>query len=429
MSALRLEPGRGFRFAGCVPGDKSVTHRAYLIATRAQGETLVEGALRARDTDATLQLCRDLGAQVDAHGEVVRIRPPARLAEPAGVLDCQNAGTLLRLALGLLAGAGVFAALTGDDSLRGRPMLRVVEPLRRLGARIEGRRGGDLAPLCVLQAPLEGRDVPLPLPSAQVKSAMLLAALDAAGSTRLTDLRPTRDHTERMLREFGAEVREEPGSLEVPGGQELRSPGRVAVPGDFSHAAFLFAAAALAEGGEALVRDVGLNPGRTGMLAVLRRMGADVEVRPHGGGLEPLGDVRVRRGTLQGVDIEAEEVPALIDELPALAALALCADGTTTVRGASELRVKETDRIRALAELARALGGQLEESPDGFRIAGRPRLPGGVAQSLGDHRIAMAAAVLSLRCAEGVAIEGAEAAAVSFPGFYEVFAASAAATP
>lgn len=421
----RLPPATGFSFDGRVPGDKSVTHRAYLLATRAAGETRISGALRARDTDATLGLCRDLGATVQAEGDQVFVRPPRRLEEPAAPLDCGNAGTLMRLATGLLAGAGVFAVLTGDDSLRSRPMRRVLEPLRLLGARLEGRSAGALAPIAVLPARLAGREVSLPLPSAQVKSAVLLAALDAEGETLLRDLRPTRDHTERMLRQFGASIAAEGATISVPGRQELRSPGAIAVPGDFSHAAFLLAAAALAEGGEAMVRGVGLNPGRTGMLDVLRRMGAEVEVSVRVAGPEPLGDVRVRQGALRGVEIAGDEVASLIDELPAIAALALCAEGITTVRGAEELRVKESDRIAALHRMADAVGGRFAELPDGFRVEGQGRLAGGAFDSLGDHRIAMAGAILSLRSAAGVTVMGAEAAAVSYPEFYAVFAGAA----
>ncbi len=421
-----LEPGGSFRFDGTVPGDKSVTHRAYLLATRATGETTITGALRSRDTDATLGVCQALGADVrHVQGrDTLVLRPPARLQEPSGILDCENAGTLVRLLTGLLAGWGLFAVLSGDASLRGRPMRRVVQPLGLLGARIEGRHGGDLLPLAVLPASLVGREVSLPLPSAQVKSAVLLAALDAKGETVLRDLRPTRDHTERMLRQFGAEVEIREDSIRIHGGQELRSPGQVLVPGDISHAAFLLAAAALVQGGEATVRGIGLNPGRTGMLDVLRRMGLQVEIERKDEAPEPRGDVRLQAGRLTGVEIDGDEVPSLIDELPAIAALALCAEGVTTVRGAAELRVKESDRIAALRRMAEAVGGAFEELEDGFRIQGREMLEGGVVESHGDHRIAMAAAILSLRTRQGVAIEGAEAAAVSFPEFFDLFAAA-----
>ncbi len=422
---LAFGPRQTFHFDGRVPGDKSVTHRAYLLATRARGETMIKGALRAKDTDATLAVCQALGADVEADGEDVRLRPPARLQEPARQLDCENAGTLLRLTTGFLAGSGLFAVLTGDDSLRGRPMRRVVDPLRSLGARIEGRGGGEFAPLAVLPAALSGGTISLPTPSAQVKSALMLAALDAAGETVLTDLRPTRDHTERMLRQFGACLEATGDAVRIAGGQQLVSPGQVDVPGDISHAAFLLAAAVLAADGGARVWGLGLNPGRTGVLAVLRRMGAQIEtVTDKDAAAEPTGEVQVRPGGLTGVDIGGDEVPSLIDELPVIAALALCAQGVTTVRGAGELRVKETDRIAALGRMAEAVGGDFEELPDGFRIHGREHLGGGRVDSQGDHRIAMAAAVLSLRCEQGVEIDGAEAAGVSFPGFFDLFAAA-----
>lgn len=424
MTDIALAPRRRLRFFGSVPGDKSITHRAYLLALRAQGETYIEGALRARDTDATLGVCRALGAQVQADGDRVRILGHARLEEPAMPLDCMNAGTLIRLASGILAGAGIFAVLTGDESLNARPMGRVAQPLRALGARIEGRQSG-CAPLAVLPAKLQGTTIALPLPSAQVKSAVMLAALDAEGDTILTDLVATRDHTERMLPHFGAEITCTPGEIRVPGRQQLRSPGQLRVPGDFSHAAFLLAAAALAEDGEAHISGVGLNPGRSGFLDVLRAMGAQVEVQLTEEAPEPVGDVHLRAGGLRGIRLGAEQTPAMIDELPLVAALALCAEGTTEVRGAQELRIKETDRIKALSALALAVGGSFAELSDGFRIEGTGgSLRGGSVESFGDHRIAMAAAILSLRAREPVEIRGADAAAVSFPGFFEVFAAA-----
>ena len=422
MSGAVLPPRRGFRFSGRVPGDKSITHRAYLLAARASGETRIDGALRARDTDATMGVCAALGAQVRASGDEVVITGRGHLLEPAAPLDCMNAGTLMRLAAGLLAGAGAFCVLSGDESLSERPMARVVEPLRALGARIEGRDGGRLAPLAILPARLHAMRLSLPLPSAQVKSAAILAALDAEGETVLADLVPTRDHTERMLPHFGAEIRVGEGEIRIPGGQQLRSPGRVQVPGDASHAAFLLAAAALAEDGEAEILDLGLNPGRTGFLRALMAMGVDLDVQVESEAPEPVGSVRLRGGRLRGIRLGAEETPALIDELPVLAALALCAEGRTEVRGAQELRVKETDRIQALHAMADAVGGHFEEFSDGFAIEGTGgALRGGAVESFGDHRIAMAAAVLSLRAREPVEVRGADAAAVSFPGFFELF--------
>lgn len=425
MSDVSLAPANSFRFVGRVPGDKSITHRAYLLAMRADGETRIDGALRARDTDATLGLCHALGATVRADGGRIAITGQGRVQEPSAPLDCMNAGTLMRLASGMLAGAGVMAVLSGDESLNARPMGRVVQPLRSLGARIEGRDGGRFAPLVVLPARLAGARVPLPLPSAQVKSSLLLAALDADGETALTDLAQTRDHTERLLPYFGAKLQVGAQEIRLSGGQRLRSPGHLQVPGDSSHAAFLLAAAALAQEGEAEILDVGLNPGRTGFLDALRKMGAEIEVTVLAQDPEPVGTVRLRAAPLHGVTLGEGEIPALIDELPVLAALALCAEGRTEVRGAAELRVKETDRISALRAMANAVGGSFEELPDGFVIDGSGgRLRGGAVESFGDHRIAMAAAVLSLRSRGPVEILGAEAVAVSFPEFFEIFRAA-----
>ncbi len=427
MSDVSLHPRRRFHFAGTVPGDKSITHRAYLLAARAAGETRIEGALRSRDTDATLGVCAALGAGVEEDQGGIVIRGQGRLREPMAPLDCMNAGTLMRLAAGLLSGAGALCVLTGDESLNARPMGRVVAPLRALGARIEGREDGRFAPLVLLPSKLRGARLSLPLPSAQVKSAALLAALDAEGETVLTDLVPTRDHTERLLPHFGARIAAGEGEVRVAGGQELRSPGHLKVPGDASHAAFLLAAAALAQEGYAEISGLGLNPGRIGFFAALREMGVEIELEVQEELPEPVGTVRLRAGRLGGLRLGPQETPALIDELPVLAALALCAEGRTEVRGAAELRIKETDRIKALAAMAAAVGGQLQELPDGFVIEGSGgRLPGGRVESFGDHRIAMAAAILSLRAEQPVEILGAEAAAVSFPEFFEVFAAACA---
>ncbi|MDA8344009.1 MAG: 3-phosphoshikimate 1-carboxyvinyltransferase [Thermaerobacter sp.] len=423
MSDVSLAPRRQFHFSGTVPGDKSITHRAYLLATRASGETRIEGALRARDTDATLGVCRALGADVRAEGDLVVITGRERLQEPIAPLDCMNAGTLMRLAAGHLAGAGVFCILTGDASLNARPMARISQPLQALGARIEGREGGRYAPLAILPARLRGTRLSLPLPSAQVKSAVLLAALDADGETILEDLVPTRDHTERLLPHFGAQISVGEREIRVLGGQHLRSPGHLRVPGDASHAAFLLAAAALAQQGGVEIRGLGLNPGRTGFLYALRAMGAQIDVLIEEEQPEPAGTVRLRSGRLRGIQLGAEDTPAMIDELPIIAALALCAEGRTEVRGAQELRIKETDRIKALAAMAQAVGGSFEQLPDGFVIEGTGgALRGGTVESFGDHRIAMAAAILSLRAEEPIEILGADAAAVSFPGFFELFA-------
>lgn len=418
-----IAPRQRFAFAGSVPGDKSITHRAYLLALLAEGETEVVGALHSADTDATLRAVGHLGAEVRETGERIVIQGTGgRLVEPSAPVDCANAGTLMRLLAGLLAPRGVLAVLVGDQSLSRRPMGRVVQPLQTLGARVHARDGDRLAPIVILPSQLHGGELSLPLPSAQVKSLVILAALGATGPTILRDVPPTRDHTERMLQGFGAELTVAADAITVGGGQVLRSPGCVDVPGDISHAAFLLAAAGLAEGGRAEVRGVGLNPGRTGVLDVLSRMGASVAREATQEQPEPIGTVRISAGRLQGVRIAPAEVPGLIDELPVIAALGLVAEGRTEVRGAGELRHKESDRIRALRLMAEGVGGRFEELEDGFAIEGTGgRIRGGVIDSLGDHRIAMAGALLSLRAEHPVTVLGASAAAVSFPEFHQMF--------
>lgn len=417
-----IPPRRHFHYAGPVPGDKSITHRAYLLSLLARGETEIRGALRSADTDATLRAVVQLGAQARESAGAVAVRGTGgRITEPTAAVDCANAGTLMRLLAGLLAPRGALVVLTGDESLSRRPMGRVVEPLRALGARIHARGGDRLAPIAVLPAEMDGGEISLPLPSAQVKSLVLLAALGARGETRITDLLPTRDHTERMLESFGARLEAAGGTIRLPGRQQLESPGVLEVPGDISHAAFLLAAAALADGGEAEIRGVGLNPGRAGVLAVLERMGLQVEIGRERERPEPVGTVRLRAASLRGVRIRPQEVPGLIDELPVIAALGLVAEGRTEVSGAGELRHKESDRIRALRLLAEAVGGRFEETEDGFRIEGTGgRIRGGTVDSLGDHRIAMAAAILSLRAERPITVLGASASAVSFPDFYPI---------
>jgi 3-phosphoshikimate 1-carboxyvinyltransferase len=325
----------------------------------------------------------------------------------------------MRLLAGMLAGQAGRFELVGDDSLSRRPMERVAEPLRRMGARVETSDGH--APVVVEGADLRAVDYALPVPSAQVKSAVLLAGLLAAGRTTVVEPVPTRDHTERLLERAGAAVTRRPGSVSVEGGRVLRL-AEVEVPGDFSSAAPLLVAAATIPGSALTVHGVGLNPRRTGLLDVLERMGARVAVynrRSLGG--EPVGDVEVRAHDLVGATVTAEEVPALIDELPLLALAACHARGATVVRGASELRFKEVDRIEAVVEELRRVGGHIRATRDGFRVRGVPaRLRGGVVDSRGDHRLAMLGAVVGLSSREGVELRGAEAVAASFPGFYDL---------
>ncbi len=413
---MRIEPAAAIVGHVAVPGDKSISHRAVLLGAIAEGETHVRGFGRAGDTEASVDAVRALGIEVDdlADDELI-VRGGALRS---GTVDCENAGTLMRLLMGMLAGREGFFVLKGDESLSTRPMERVADPLRRMGARIDTTDGH--APLQVEGSELLAIDYELPVASAQVKSAILLAGLGASGKTTVVEPVPTRDHTELMLEAGGADIVRRPTSVSVQA-STLRL-GEVEVPGDFSSAAPLLVAAALVPGSDLTVHDVGLNPRRTGLIAVLERMGAHVAIfNKRRSGLELVGDVQVQYNELAATELDAHEVPALVDELPLVALLAAHAHGETIVRGAAELRVKESDRIEAVTDLLHAAGAHVRSRPDGWAITGVPtRLRGGHVEARGDHRIAMLGAVVGLASREGVDIEGAEAVAISFPGFYDV---------
>ncbi|MEN2983234.1 MAG: 3-phosphoshikimate 1-carboxyvinyltransferase [Thermus sp.] len=414
---LDLSPCGPLRGVLRVPGDKSVTHRGLMLLSLAEGEGRLLHPLKAGDTLSTARALRALGAGIEEEGPHFRVRGQGlRLKEPEDVLDCGNAGTLMRLLLGLLAGQeGVFAVLTGDASLRRRPMGRVVEPLRRMGARIEGREGGGRAPLAVRGAPLVGLRYTLPVPSAQVKSALLLAGLFAQGVTEVEEPIPTRDHTERLFRHFGLPLEVEGNRIRTQ--RTAPFPARdLLVPGDFSSAAFFLVAALLVPGSEVVVEGVGLNPTRTGLLEVLRAMGADLAWQVlEGEGGEPVGWVRARYGPLQGVAVDPGLIPLMVDEVPILAAAAAWAQGETFIPGLAELRVKESDRVAAIAHNLRALGVEVEEGPDWLRIRGGGVRPGEV-EPFHDHRIAMAFAVAGLPV--GVRVWEPGWAEISYPGFF-----------
>jgi 3-phosphoshikimate 1-carboxyvinyltransferase len=406
-----------------VPGDKSISHRSVLLAAIAEGETRISGFGRSADTEATVAAVRALGADVYEHGgETLRVfgKGLRGLAAPVEPIDCANAGTLVRLVSGILAGqTGRTFELTGDESLSRRPMERIAEPLRRMGASVETSDGH--LPLRIEGRELRAIDYALPVASAQVKSAVLLAGLYADGPTTVVEPAPTRDHTERMLAAAGATVRARPTSVTVEPATRLQL-GEVEVPGDFSSAAPFVVAATLVPGSELHVHGVNLNPRRTGLLEILERMGAKVTVynrREIGG--EPGGDLEIRSATLVGTTVGADEVPVAIDELPLFALAAACARGDSVLRGAEELRAKETDRIEATVDALRALGARARARDDGFAITGVPaRLRGGRIASRGDHRLAMLGAVAGLASREGVRIEDADAVSVSFPGFFEM---------
>lgn len=402
-----------------IPGDKSISHRAVMLAALADGTSHIEGFLEGEDTRATAAIFTQMGVCIEAPSPSRRIVHGVGidgLRAPAGMLDCGNAGTGMRLLSGLLAGQAFDSVLAGDASLSRRPMGRVIEPLSRMGARIEAEPGG-LPPLCIRGGqPLHGIDFESPVASAQVKSAVLLAGLYAQGETSVREPHPTRDYTERMLSAFGADVEFSPGFARLGGGQRLRA-ADIAVPADFSSAAFFIVAATLVPGSTLCLRAVGLNPRRTGLLAALRAMGADITEECHAShGGEPVADLVVRHAPLRGIAVPESLVADMIDEFPILAIAAACAQGTTVVSGAAELRVKESDRIAAMADGLRALGGQVETRPDGVRIEGGA-LRGGTIASLGDHRIAMAFAVAGQLARGDVAIADVANVATSFPGF------------
>ncbi len=405
-----------------VPGDKSISHRAVLIGALCDGSTRITRFGRSGDTESTLAAARSLGAGVDEEDvDTVTVHGVGlRGLEPAHV-DCGNAGTLARLLTGMLAFQRGRFELTGDESLSRRPMARVVEPLTLMGAAVETTDGH--LPLTVdgRDGELEGIEYELPVASAQVKSAVLLAGLGARGTTTVVEPIPTRDHTELMLEAAGARIVRRPASVSVDPAERLRLP-QVVVPGDISSAAPFLVVAALLPGSRLTVHDVGLNPHRTGILDVLERMGARVGMlnkRRVAG--ELLGDVEVSAQPLVATRIDAAEVPRLVDELPLVALLGAFARGTTEVTGAEELRSKETDRIETVTDALRAIGVRISARPDGFSVRGTPARPrGGTIASAGDHRIAMLAAVAGAVSREGVRIEEAECAAISFPGFYDL---------
>jgi 3-phosphoshikimate 1-carboxyvinyltransferase len=419
---MRVEPVPALQGHVAVPGDKSISHRAVLVGAIAEGATRVSGFGRSADTEATIAAVRALGVDlvendvdtITVHGVGLR-----GLEAPQGPIECGNAGTLMRLLAGILAGQRGRFELHGDGSLSSRPMERVAEPLRKMGAQVQTTDG--TAPLVVEGGPLHAIDYELPMASAQVKSAVLLAGLLADGETTVVEPLPTRDHTERLLERAGASVRRRPHSVSVRPAERLVLEV-VDIPGDFSSAAPLLVAALTVPGSELTVHGVGLNPRRTGLLDVLERMGARIAVynRRQAGG-EPAGDVEVRASELVGATVTAEEVPTLVDELPLLALAACHARGETVVRGAAELRVKESDRIEAVVEELRRLGAHIRATPDGFRVRGVPtRLRGGVVDSRGDHRFAMLGAVAGLSSREGVELRGADAVETSFPGFFQL---------
>ncbi|PKO21781.1 MAG: 3-phosphoshikimate 1-carboxyvinyltransferase [Chloroflexi bacterium HGW-Chloroflexi-1] len=447
MPNLIIRPAGPLRGSVTVPGDKSISHRALLLAALAEGDTLVRGWLPAEDCQATLRCVRGLSVSVDliepvsdragGHGQetgpsqelLIHGVGMAGLREPTDVLDCGGSGTTMRLLAGILAGQPFTSVMTGNDALRRRPMARIAEPLRRMGATILGRDGGRLAPLTIQGGGLHGIDYPLPVASAQVKSAILLAGLFADGETIVHEPGPARDHTERMLRAFGVPVQVDGPTIRLAGGQRLRVPldadGRavIDVPADISSAAFPLVAGAIVPGSEVGLRQVGVNPTRTGLLDLLAEMGCPLDVRQPSALDEPVADIAVRHSALRGVSVGGNVIVRAIDEFPIFAVAATQAEGVTTIRDAGELRVKESDRIAAVAAELTRMGAQIEERPDGLVIHGPTRLTGTIVDSHRDHRLAMALAVAGLVAQGQTTVRDALVIDDSFPGFAEMMQA------
>jgi 3-phosphoshikimate 1-carboxyvinyltransferase len=422
---LIRKPFEGLSLTGRirVPGDKSISHRALMLGAIASGETQIQGLLLGEDPRSTAACFQAMGAEIsNLNTELVTVRGIGlgQLQEPNDILNAGNSGTTLRLMLGLLAShPSRFFAVTGDSSLRSRPMSRVVTPLEQMGAQVWGRKNNSLAPLAIQGQQLKPIHYHSPIASAQVKSCILLAGLMVEGQTTVTEPALSRDHSERMLKAFGAELSIDPqtNSVTVTGPAKLQGQ-TVIVPGDISSAAFWLVAGAIVPGSELLIENVGVNPTRTGVLEVLEMMGADISLenqREVAG--EPVADLRVRYSQLKACQIAGDVIPRLIDEIPILAVAAVFASGTTVIRDAEELRVKESDRIAVMASELNRLGAKVSELPDGLEITGGTPLVGTEVDSYTDHRIAMSLAIAALNATGTTTINRAEAAAVSYPDF------------
>lgn len=423
----RISSPRRLNGSITVPPDKSISHRAAILNAIASGPAVVESFLAAEDCLSTLACLRSVGVawslneNADGSSDLaITGRGLAGLGESADVLDARNSGTTMRLLAGLLAGRPFLSILTGDESLRSRPMARVIEPLRQMGAQIWGREGDTLAPLAIRGGRLRGIHYRSPVASAQVKSALLLAALQAEGETLFEEPVRSRDHTERMLQAMGADLREEENVLRLTPLAKDLTPLSLRVPGDFSAAAFWLVAAALHPDADLTLSGVGVNPTRTGLLDVLMEMGADISISDEtltGG--EPAADLRVRSSRLKGVTVEGAQVVRLIDEVPALAVAAALAQGRTVIRNVAELRLKESDRVKLTVQELRRMGARIEEEGDALVIEGTGKLVGAACDSHGDHRLAMALAAAGI-VAEGMTIiRAAEATGVSYPRFWQ----------
>lgn len=404
-----------------IPGDKSISHRSIMFGAIADGKTTVTNFLTGEDCLSTISCFRKLGVEIEMDEEKVVVHGKSfnGLTEPKEILDVGNSGTTIRLMLGILAGRPFFSTLIGDSSIGKRPMTRVTKPLLQLGADIDGRHGGEYTPLSIRGGSLDGIVYNMPVASAQVKSAILLAGIQAEGKTTVNEPSKTRDHTERMIQHFGGQVEVDGLSITVQGDQNLKG-ADIHVPGDISSAAFFLVAGAIVPNSEITLKNVGLNPTRTGIIDVLKDMGADLQIiNEQTDAFEPVGDLVIKTSSLRGTTIEGDIIPRLIDEIPVIALLATQAEGITVIKDAEELKVKETNRIDTVVDELRNLGANIEATNDGMIIYGRKDLTGGVVNSHGDHRIGMMLAIASLICKESTVLENQEAISVSYPTFFE----------
>jgi len=406
-----------------VPGDKSISHRSLILGSIAQGETQISNFLNSLDCLKTLECMQALGVEIElGKNNSVRLKGKGLygLQEPKDILDVGNSGTTIRLLTGLLSGQDFYSVLCGDASIRKRPMKRVVEPLRLMGADIWGRKDGQFVPLSVRGNKLNPLQYILPVASAQVKTALLLAGLYTKGETIIKEPLPARDHTERMLEIMQANIKISPPEIKLRGGRELKSID-IFIPGDISSAAYFIAAASILKGSQITIKQVGVNPTRTGIIEMLNKMGAKIDTLNYRvKSNEPQADLMIEHSKLQGVEIKKENIPFLIDELPLIAVVATQAQGKTVVSGAKELRVKETDRIKVIVSELKKMGADIKEKEDGFIVEGPTKLKGTVCDSYNDHRIAMSLAVAALLAEGKTVIRNSECIDISFPGFEKI---------
>ncbi len=403
-----------------VPGDKSISHRSVMFGAVAEGKTTVTGFLMGEDCLSTVSCFRQLGVEIEENADQIVIHGKGwdGLKEPKEVLNVGNSGTTIRLMMGILAGRDFHATLIGDDSIGKRPMTRVTKPLSQMGARIDGRQSGEYTPLSIRGGGISSIEYQAPVASAQVKSSILLAGLQAEGKTTVIEPEKSRDHTERMIRQFGGTVEEYGLSVSVNGGQTLKGT-HIKVPGDISSAAFFLVAGAIVPDSSITLKNVGLNPTRTGIIDVMKEMGADLTIEEiDGEQMEPVGNIHIKTSHLKGTTIGGDLIPRLIDELPIIALLATQAEGETIIRDAHELKVKETNRIDTVVNELSKLGADITATDDGMIIRGRNNLNGGIVSSHGDHRIGMMLAIAALICNDEVSLEQKEAISVSYPQFF-----------